>query len=230
MLLSNRDIDDQRSPTQLVAWARRNPSDALFSAYQPVREPRISRQHKQSLVDRTAVPVNRSSVRVSGEGSGPRPCPPGLIRAALYPADPAANGYRRLRLDPCARQSGRRNRHRGMSAPAYRGIAAAVAGHAPSRRDGHARSLDDRPDDEHLQPHHSGAPAGRGRHDGCPARLLSPWLSAWLSAEQTFAPVDHRRGAFVLRLLEPTEGVEPTTGGLQNRCSTVELRRPGARF
>src|SRR5205823_5283175 len=30
--------------------------------------------------------------------------------------------------------------------------------------------------------------------------------------------------------LEPTEGVEPTTGGLQNRCSTVELRRPGRRF
>src|SRR5207249_10799446 len=33
-----------------------------------------------------------------------------------------------------------------------------------------------------------------------------------------------RRG-FRRRTLEPTEGVEPTTGGLQNRCSTVELRR-----
>jgi hypothetical protein len=31
-------------------------------------------------------------------------------------------------------------------------------------------------------------------------------------------------------MLEPTEGVEPTTGGLQNRCSTVELRRRRARF
>lgn len=26
--------------------------------------------------------------------------------------------------------------------------------------------------------------------------------------------------------MEPTAGIEPATNGLQNRCSTAELRRP----
>src|SRR6185312_3383155 len=34
----------------------------------------------------------------------------------------------------------------------------------------------------------------------------------------------------LVHVVEPTEGIEPTTGGLQNRCSTVELRRHRARF
>jgi hypothetical protein len=48
--------------------------------------------------------------------------------------------------------------------------------------------------------------------------MRTPWL--WERVTWTVPSLDQR--------MEPTEGIEPTTGGLQNRCSTVELRRRGA--
>src|SRR5262249_53936233 len=88
----------------------------------------------------------------------------------------------------------------------------------------------------HLRAHDARRPRTCGDGDGAAdswrkvslPNLLAVSLAVKLQLSKQKPPRARGPGGFISRfVLEPTVGFEPTTYGLQNRCSAVELRRRG---